>query len=293
MTIIHHASSEAEKNVSVKLPRWLLIWFGILSLLAAIGFFIFIAFAIMHWRSGFGRTLSHVVPFPAAVVGGEVVWYSEVVELSSVLDQFSDDSKLSDSFDRAMTLVVRRRYIEELAKELGVTVDDGEIIVPDQALRDFMASSGWNDADYLHYVARPLLLAQKTELALQSSDQYQEIARRKLDIVQADLEIGISFSDIANQYSEDSSAAYNGDIGYFRRADLPVGLEQVFDVPLNEPTDIIETADGFVVAMVYDVVEADGERQEVAVRIIKARKATLAEVLDEYSKSRGAWYIVR
>ena len=111
--------------------------------------------------------------------------------------------------------------------------------------------------------------------------------------MQADLEIGISFSDIANQYSEDSSAAYNGDIGYFRRSDLPVGLEKVFDVPLNEPTEIIETTDGFVIAMVYDVVEADGERQEVAVRIIKARKATLAEVLDEYSKLHQAWYIVR
>lgn len=291
--MISHDKLNIGKNVSIKLPRQLFFLFAFLSTLVIFCFSVFIAFAVLHWRTGLGRTLSYVVPFPAVVVGSDIVWYSEVVELSGVLDQLSDNSTLSDPFDRVMTLVIRRRYIEELAKELNVTVDDSEIVTPDKTLQEFMSASGWSDSDYSRHVARPLLLAQKTELALQTSEKYQIMARKKLDIVKKDLEIGISFADIANQYSDDSSAAYNGDIGYFFRVELPKGLESVFDSPLSQPTEIIEVSDGFVIAEVYDVVELEGERQEVAIRVIKARKSTLAEVLDEYSKSHQAWYIVR
>ncbi len=293
MTVVHHAKVDAEKIVPTKLPRTLWWWFGGLSLFLGFLLFIFVSFAILHWRTGVGRTLSEVVPFPAAVVGSKVVWYSEVTQLAGVLDQFNDGSTLTDSFDRALTLAVRRRYIERLAKELEVTVTDEEVSAPDEAVAELLSKAGWSEADYRRYVSRPLALAQKTEIALQDSAKYQDIAKRKLTVVEDHLALGIAFTDIASQYSDDSSAAYGGDIGYFHRDELPAGFDQIFVSELGVPSPIFEVPDGFVIAMVYDVVEVDGARSEVAVRIIKARKATLAEVLDEYSLSQKVWYIVR
>jgi hypothetical protein len=293
MTVIHHTQKQEAKIAPAKLSPGLKFWSFFIFGLLILCFTIYVAFAVVHWRTGFGRTLSGIVPFPAATVGFQVVWYHEVVELAEVLDEFQTDDSVADSFDRALNLAVRRRLIEKLAGDLGVTVTDEEIPAPTPEVLSLMAVHGWSEADYRKYLSRPLLLAQKTEDQLQLSDEFQEIAKKKLQVVQDHLALGIAFSDIANQYSEDSSAAYGGDIGYFYRDELPAGLEGIFEAALNEPTEILEVPDGFVIAMLYDAIEIDGVRSEVGVRIIKARKATLAEVLEIFSPSQTVWYLVR
>lgn len=293
MTKVLH-DTRLEPNLVTKLPRGLLFWFFGLSSLLLIGLFIFLSFAVFHWRTGFGRTLANWVPFPAAVSDGGVIWYQEVVELATVIDTQVSSDDLSDSFDRALSLAVRRRFVEVIADNLEVEVSKAELSDADvSGLEIFTDSVGWNEADYRRYVTGPLLLAQKTEAALQSSAEYQEIAKNKLIKVQEALEIGIAFADIANQYSEDPTAAVGGDMGYLERTEVPAGLESVFDLPVGQQSKILELPDGFAIALVYDVLEVDGLRSEVAVRWIKVGKATLPEVLDEYSKSRDVWYIVR
>lgn len=84
---------------------------------------------------------------------------------------------------------------------------------------------------------------------------------------------GISFEQLAREYSDDEmSARRGGDLGYLKRGILSDNVENyVWDAPLNTVSDIIETPFGFHLVVVVDrfFSSADLAQKELEERVLR------------------------
>lgn len=274
------------------------------SHIAAFIFLIFISlvffvgvhgFYFQNWHTGAARVVAKFLPIPAASVEGDIVWYKQVSETANLLDVFEDTGS-QDVFELALEAVVRQKYILHLAEELGVTVSKDEINsypINEQEIATYLFDIGWNEKEYRKYVVTSLLYAQKTEEALLDSYDYQAIARDDLAKVLLDVDLGIPFSDLAEQYSEDNSNVLGGDIGLYMQADLPLGMENVWSLNVDQISEILDLGDAYALVKVYDDVVLEGERTQVALQLILVKKATLSEVLEDYARTQEVKVFVR
>jgi TonB family protein len=78
-------------------------------------------------------------------------------------------------------------------------------------------------------------------------------ARQKAESVREEIRKGGDFGQIAKANSQGPSAAFGGDVGYFRHGELPQSLEDVtFLMKVGEISDVIRTKQGFVIVQVSD-----------------------------------------
>ncbi|PIX62017.1 hypothetical protein CO057_03155 [Candidatus Uhrbacteria bacterium CG_4_9_14_0_2_um_filter_41_50] len=249
-------------------------------------------FYFQNWHTGAARVAAKFLPIPAAIVEGDIIWYKQVSETANLLIAAEEESE--GAFDMALEAVIRQVYVEHLAEELGVSVTRDEVSAYEVDMIDgFLEEVGWSEREYRNYVVKPLLLAQKTEEALLNSYDYQAIARDDLAKVLLDLELGIPFSDLAEQYSEDGSAVFGGDIGLFEKFKLPVGMEPVWDLEVDQVSEILDLGDSYALVKVYDNVVLEGERTHVALQVILVKKATLSEVLEDFARAQEVKVFVR
>lgn len=278
MTVVERGSRDVPSPSSRVSRRLFFLFAGIFCLLFFL-FGILFSFRVLHVRTGFFGSLSRVIPYPAAVVDGQVIWYAEVVRLAEVFDAHPVED--TDPFEASLMLLMRRAVVEMYAERLDLSVTDQDREAFSQDAGMFVFS--WKEATYEKYVIDPLILAQKVEAALQSSSEAQEIARERMAKIQMDLQAGMDFEGLARYRSEDPAAPLGGDLGFFTREDLPPGLETAFDLPVGGVSDILEEPDFFVIAKVYEErLDESGHRIEVALRVISVHKATLSEIVDAY-----------
>ncbi len=291
MSVIHRCEQVMPQ---VRLHFSHLIAFVLLISVSMIFFIGVHGFYFQNWHTGSARVVAKYLPIPAASVEGDIVWYKQVSETANLFSVV--DNGQEDAFESAFEAAIRQKYILHLAQELGVTVTKDEINsypINEQEIATYLFEIDWSENEYRKYIVTPLLYAQKTEEALLSSYDYQAIARGELDKVLLDVELGIPFSDLAVQYSEDSSAVFGGDIGLYEQTDLPAGMELVWDLEVDELSDILDLGDAYALVKVYDDVILEGERTNVALQLILVKKATLAEVLEDYAKTEDVKVFVR
>jgi len=78
-------------------------------------------------------------------------------------------------------------------------------------------------------------------------------ARKKITDVQQKLQKGEDFATLAQNYSEDSSSAKGGDLGYFERGQMVKPFEEAaFSLKPNETSGIVETRFGYHLIKVVD-----------------------------------------
>ncbi len=78
-----------------------------------------------------------------------------------------------------------------------------------------------------------------------------EQARAKADAAMAELKKGAKFEDVAKKYSEGSTAAQGGDLGFFKRGALAKQLEEkTFALKPGDTTEVTQTKQGFVILKV-------------------------------------------
>lgn len=282
------------KGAEKQLPKrsipvsYILAFFVFCLSVALIGIFLF-GFYVGHWYQGPARTIAQIVPLPAASVEGDVIKYIEVVELAAVLDLAEETDILSTPFDRALEMLIDRRHLEHLAEELDVQIYQEDIDAYDlstQEIQDFLTQVHWAEDDYRRYVVEPLLLSQALEEAVYDHREYQGVALAEIESIVENIGFGISFIDLAKQYSDDPTAVIGGDAGYFTLDELEPGLEPAFGLELEEVSDILETHDYFALAQPYDEIIEDEERVKVGLRLITIDKNDLDVALEEYKKGR-------
>lgn len=241
-------------------------------------------FFLLHLTHGLARTLSRVVLLPAAVAQGKVLTYHEVVELEHGLEGMAGLDKHKEAFDQAVRTGVARLYIEKLAQELEVSVSQDELLaypVDFSVLAVGLDKAGWNEREYRKYIVKPLLLAQKTEAALSSSTAYQTETMETMEALRRKLAQGMLIGDVAENFSEHSSATSRGDLGIMSLRDVPDWLLPATGLAPGEISGVIESADAFwTVEMIETFAAEPPENGAVHFRGLAVKKTTLGEVTD-------------
>lgn len=144
--------------------------------------------------------------------------------------------------------VIRRDYTEQLQKSIDV---------PREAMQE------WYDANVKNYTQPEK--ARAYHLFLETSDDNESSSpakiRERLKELKAQADAGTSFSQLAEQYSEASSARNGGEIGYVSPR-MPIGPqnrpmnlkleEAIFSLQPGEVSDVVETSHGMHLLYVAD-----------------------------------------
>ena len=281
-----------------KLPRSYIVVFFVLVFLFTTISYVLLGFYVEHWYTGPARTVARVVPLPAVIVQNDIVWYSEVSEFANVFSLAKDEAEfeIDDPFGSALKRTVSNTHLAHFAQTLDVEVTRSELLayeIDEPDLEAFLKEIGWNEMQYRRFIVAPLLLAQKTEDVVFHDVAYQSVSLEKMHNVEQDLALGISFDDLAIQYSEDVSGPSGGYLGFYTLDQMPEGLEEVFDADVGVPSGVLETNGSFVIARVHDEFLAGGEREQVSLQIISVKKTGLATALEAYAETQRVIYMVR
>ena len=100
-------------------------------------------------------------------------------------------------------------------------------------------------------------------------------------------ESGITFDDLAVQYSEIASGQFGGDAGYVCIDDLDEEMKGVWMREVDQISEVIELEDRFVVAAAYDLVESEDTEActQIGWQKIVLYKNTLSDLLADYKDS--------
>jgi parvulin-like peptidyl-prolyl isomerase len=151
----------------------------------------------------------------------------------------------------------------------------------DDINEDVYLQYNWDKQEYIDHILIPMQQSEILQDAVLSCSDYQQSVKIEMEHVISLINIGIGFDDLAKQYSQIASSQFGGDIGYLKQDELNEGLNALWDYNVNQNSGIVELADRFIIAKVYDVVENEGVREQIGIQMIVMYKNGLQEVLGE------------
>ncbi|MCY4010827.1 MAG: SurA N-terminal domain-containing protein [Candidatus Saccharibacteria bacterium] len=267
---------------------------------------------IIYWRlyhaqdySVFMYNITRFVPLPVARVGSTWIAYEDYLkqlhrqihyfEIQQQVD-FNDSTtqatiSLQELKQQALQRVITATYIQKLADQYQLTVTEQEIDEELERLRrqNKLASDpeeiegilddfwDWSTADYRQVVAENLL--QKKVVRVMDVILKNNALQRMKDI-EVRLKNGASFSELAEEFSENPQTALNAGIHDFffdleDRHEDPIVLEAAFQTPIGQISDIIDTGERLEILKILSN-EGEGLRRVAHIRIFYA---PLTEVL--------------
>ncbi len=250
-------------------------------------------FLVVHAHHGVARFAARVIPVPAAVVDGRIVWYHEVVERANALEALSNVPH-DDAVARALLLAERSAIVDGLAEELQVAIpllfeEGAGVVVASEAAENLAileTLAKMTHRDALRYGVDALLRDSAVEQAILDDAPSQATARAKIENIQMKLQQGIAFPDLATEYSEGDAALTAGDIGYVDPESLPEELRTVAKtIAVDEVSSIVQTHYAFWLVKAEDVIEAEDGTRSVRLRVIEVKKDLLGDIVDEKLKT--------
>jgi peptidyl-prolyl cis-trans isomerase SurA len=168
---------------------------------------------------------------------------------------------------------IRKQYnlesiddLEKAAKEQGVSYEDFKANIRNQIItQDVMRQEVGEHVQITPGEAEHYYEQHKQEYTQPESERLSEIliaasaddpakvaaAKAKADDIEARLHAGGEFAQLARSFSEGTTAAQGGDLGQYKRGQLPKVLEdQTFDLKAGQYTDPILTRQGYIILKV-------------------------------------------
>lgn len=272
-----------------------------------------------QWHGGATLIVTKVLPYPAAIVEGRVIRYSEYQEDLAVLEKFyaaerkravpgsafpSDEELKRRVLDR----LVKDRLAEALADRYRVVVSSDDVkkaydtTILDQAalgtasgkaraeanaastLKDLY---GLQPSQFKTRILYPFLIRQRLETAIHGDESLNAEKLKKAEAALAELKAGKPFKDAALSYSEDpSAAATGGDRGLIGRGLLPAGVETAaFALKDGETSGVVKSPFGYHVVRVTDRQGPVGAPTKVHLQEILVRWIQLDDYLEAQRKT--------
>lgn len=230
----------------------------------------------------FFEFIQKIVPYPAAIVGFDIIPVSRIKADVSLVKYFIDYTKTSDRYqgidieknlyDRA----IETALITKIASKYKITVSDdqvnkawSEILAEEEGVGDvnLILKEIHNSSEkHLKLFIRETLLREKVESELpkqrkvshilitfdKSSQNEKNKAHAKIYQIRNHITTGTKFEDVAKEYSMDvQSRDKGGDIDWVDFAfrldgqDEPAFREAIFKTKINDVSEAIETHLGF------------------------------------------------
>ena len=182
--------------------------------------------------------------------------------------------------------------IAHMAKAWGITLSDDavsaavdrpmeEMGTRDQVVEKLQRLYGWTLDDFERNVVRPQLLREKVMEKYDADNEVTQGMRDKIAQAKKELDDGRTFDDVAKKYSEGSTMAEGGIMGWFADGQMQDEIgEQVFTMKKGEYTDVVETPLGLHIVRVNDTAQ-EGDKRLVHVSQIVVKKKSFATFLEE------------
>ena len=177
-------------------------------------------------------------------------------QLQEIKNKFPSESDFQ-KFLEAQNITVdklRKRYKEQIAvRKLHAYEVRQKVSVSPRQIEEYYEEHLDDFSDKEKVKVRTILIKKK------AFDTDVDPSRALIDKIVSDLEGGVSFEELAKQYSEGMNNAEGGDLGFVEKGDLIPAFDDVlFSLSVGERSGVIETEMGYHIF----VVEAKQERKE-------------------------------
>lgn len=306
-----------KKQESEKLKNNPYVIYGIGVLTAIVIFFLVVGISIY----AFGITnetvekVAGVVPYPGAIIGfqkgvsiGKLNNDLQAVrkfyenqdfsELGLRIDFSTEDGekRLKIKEKQLLNKLIENKVVEILARKNEVLLTSEMV---DQELErklveyggeekfniEVLSLYGWDIEDFKREVVEPALQREKLEKALKQTDSSYKEAYSKMEKAKETLDAGVSFEEVAKEYSEGKTAPEGGLLGWYSVSQMvpEVGATVLF-LEKNQPSDIIESPLGYHIIK-FDEIKEENDRQFFQIHQIFVPTTSFAKRLSEESRN--------
>jgi hypothetical protein len=220
------------------------------------------------------QIVASVVPYPAESVNGHWVSYSDYLfEVNSIKHYYLSQSgtngqpavnfssasgkqKLTQLEQQVMTELQQEAIVKQIASKEHVTVSSAAVQAQvnqitksaggtDKVKQVLQKFYGWNIGD-LQTKIKFQLLEQNTTTAVQNDATLNAAAQAKAQTILKQLKGGANFATLAKKYSQDSSAANGGDLGFFSKSQVvPAFANAAFALQPGQISGVVKTEYGY------------------------------------------------
>ncbi|HEX7259504.1 MAG TPA: peptidylprolyl isomerase [Candidatus Saccharimonadia bacterium] len=316
------AATPSKSSGSAGSPGNHRMWWMIGGTVGALAVLFLLVFGILIYKyqndSRIVQLVSQVVPYPAERVNGSFVSYSNYLfEVNSIkhyyLSQTGADNKPAVDFTTAdgkkklkelqrqeLKRLQQETVIKQLASKNKVKVTDKEI---DQQVDQITKSAGgeakvkdvlkkfygW-DINDLQKKIHMQLLQQKVAAKIQSDPKLAAQAKTKADDVLKKVNGGGDFAALAKQYSQDSSAANGGDLGFFSKGQMVKPFEDAaFGQEPGQVSKLVKSQFGY---HIIKTLEFNADKSQVHAAHILIKTVDFDQFLkDEVAKAKVNQFI--
>jgi len=245
-----------------------------------------------NWEDAFTTGVTKVVPYPAALVNGRVVFYHSYLEQLSIVKKYQVEFKKVDfktTDGKAVLAQLRKDTMDRLVEDtlvnaeaatLKVTVSDKELtdsfnqLVTSNGGETSFASVlkqyyGLTPSEFKDEIYKSRLLRQKVAEKFASDESVNADAKAKAEEVLAKVKAGEDFATLAKQYSQDTTASNGGDLGLFGKGKMVPEFETAaFALKVGEVSGLVKTVYGY---HIIKVTEISGDQIRASHILIKTK----------------------
>ncbi len=307
--LIHHGRPPRGRRIYV------IIAVVIAAVLLAFGFGLY----RYGWNGGVTQIVTTVLPYPAAIVEGRAIRFSDYHNNLVVLQRFYEAEReraapgslfpseadlkarvldrlikdqlafvLAERYDIAVTSdAVRTAYEATILDQSSLDSPTGKAKAEAQAAETLDELYGLRPSQFKNRILHPFLIRQQLEHAIQNDEELNAEKRKKAEAALAELNAGKDFKEVAMAFSEDPNAAgTGGERGMIGRGLLPPEVEAAaFALKPGETSGIIKSALGYHVLRVTDRQESSGQVIKVKLQEILVRPIQLDDYLEAQKKT--------
>jgi foldase protein PrsA len=273
--------------------------------------------ALTAWKLGadskFSNFFLRSYAFPAVVVDGNFVKYSDFLFEKKAVKQLSDVNNAG--FDNArietevVTKLVENAVLENLADRFGIKVTDEDMKTQfemlsqqmggdDKVAAEVQKAFGWNLEAFKKHLLYYTVLQQKLVKDVPATKIASGDAEKKAyEVLNSYKNKEKTFEDLAKEFSEDQgSASKGGDLGWFTRGRMvPEFEESAFKLSPGEVSEPVKTQYGYHIILVEEKKAADpatNTQEQVKARHILLASKQFDEFYNEYKKTAKAYKFV-
>jgi hypothetical protein len=225
------------------------------------------------------QIVSEIIPYPAEEVNGHFVSYaSYLFEVNSVKHYYLSQSsttgqsainfntpdgkqKLKDLETEVIQELQEDALVNHLASQYHLSVSSSEVQAQvaqitksaggTAKLKDVLKKYyGWSVGD-LDTKVKFQLLEQKVNSSVQNDPALQAQAKSKAESILAQVKAGGDFATLAKKYSQDSSAANGGDLGFFSKSQMvPAFSNAAFALQPGQVSGVVKSQYGYSIIKV-------------------------------------------
>ena len=312
------SAEKKPKKEDVKNIKMIVTGILVSFLLAVLVFLIVFGIGLykFNWQSEFVFKVYKVVPYPIAVVDYKLLSFSNFLKDVDTLTHFyGKQQELSNGQlvvpsqeeikKNVLDKVIREKLVEKIAKRYNVSVNQEEIDqeldkIIDQAGSEEEVSKtlqefyGWDEEKFKDKVLRPFLFEQKVQMAISMDEELNITAKTRAEEVLNLAKLGEkSFEELAQEYSEDTTALSGGDLGVFSRGMMVEEFEEaVFSLEPGQTSDLVKTMYGYHIIKLEDKFIDEEGVEQVRARHILIRTKDLDSYLVEVEDSSRVWRFI-